>query len=70
VSAREREMLEARVERQREELADAIEDLRAGALARVDFAKSRLDLRRQVRQRPAAWLAGAWAIGFLIGVRR
>jgi hypothetical protein len=70
VSAREREILEARVEQRREELADAIEDVRAGALARVDFAKSRLDLRRQVRRRPAAWLAGAWVVGFLMGVRR
>jgi hypothetical protein len=58
-----REELEARIARERRALGAALEDLRERALAEVD-------LRRHVREHPSAWLAGALAIGFLMGVRR
>ena len=65
-----REFLEARIERERDELAHVIEDLRSGARARIHFARSQLDVRRHVRQRPWAWVGGALVTGFLIGARR
>ena len=65
-----REVLEARIERERDELAHVIEDLRLGARARIHFARSQLDVRRYVRQRPWGWLGGALLAGFLIGARR
>jgi hypothetical protein len=58
-----REDLEARIARERRALGVALEDLRERAVAEVD-------LRRHVREHPSAWLAGALAIGFLMGVRR
>ena len=58
-----RNVLEARIEREREALADALRDLR-------DQARLELDLRRRVRERPSAWLAGALVIGLLVGLRR
>jgi hypothetical protein len=63
VSAAPREVLEARILRERAALAEALAALRERALAGVD-------LRRRVRARPTAWLGGALAIGFLMGVRR
>lgn len=65
-----REFLEARIERERDELALAIEEIRSGARARIRLARSQLDLRRHVRRRPGAWIAGAVVLGFLIGARR
>ena len=61
--ASSREVLEARIENERKALADALCDLskRAG---------EELDLRRRVRAHPSAWLVGAVAIGFLLGLRR
>lgn len=58
-----REVLEARIVQDRRELSQALDELRDRALAEVD-------LRRRVQARPLAWLAGALAIGFLMGVRR
>ncbi len=58
-----RNVLEARIEREREALADALRDLR-------DQARLELDLRRRVREHPSAWLAGALVIGLLVGLRR
>ena len=58
-----REVLEARIVRERRALAEALGDLRERARAEVDP-------RRRVRAQPAAWLAGALVIGFLLGVRR
>lgn len=66
----EREFLEARIERERDELALAIADLRSGARARIRMVRSQLDLGRHVRRRPGAWIAGALVFGFLIGARR
>jgi hypothetical protein len=61
--ASSREVLKARIENERKALADALCDLskRAG---------EELDLRRRVRAHPSAWLVGAVAIGFLLGLRR
>jgi len=61
--ASSREVLEARIVNERKALAEALRDLsqRAG---------EELDLRRRVRAHPSAWLAGALAIGFLLGLRR
>ena len=58
-----REVLESRIEREREELAEALDDLR-------DRARAEIDLRRRVRERPSTWLAGAAMVGLLLGVRR
>lgn len=62
-AALSRELLQARIEREREELADALQDLRVQA-------RERVDVRRHVRERPSAWLGGALLVGFLYGVRR
>jgi hypothetical protein len=58
-----REVLEARIVRERKALAEALCDL-------SERGRAELDLRRRVRAHPSAWLAGALAIGFLLGVRR
>ena len=62
-AAASREVLEARIVRERAALAEALVDLRDQACAEVD-------LRRRVRERPSAWLAGALVVGLLLGVRR
>ena len=58
-----REVLEERIVRDRQALDEALGDLRERACEEID-------LRRRVRAHPAAWLAGALVIGFLMGVRR
>jgi hypothetical protein len=63
MSAVEAQVVEARLEREKEALAATLEDL--GQLAR-----ERADLGRRVRERPAAWLAGALLVGFLFGATR
>jgi len=62
-AASPREVLEERIVRQRRALAEALDDL-------GERARAEVDPRRWVRARPAAWLAGALVIGFLLGVRR
>jgi hypothetical protein len=62
-AAASREVLEARIARQRRALAVALGDL--GKRAREE-----IDPRRWVREQPAAWLAGALVVGILLGVRR
>jgi hypothetical protein len=62
-AALSREVLEARIARERAAIAEALGDL-------GDQVRAQLDLRRHVRERPAAWLAGALTIGLLLGVRR
>jgi len=58
-----REVLAARIVREREDLAEALDALRNRARAEVDP-------RSRVRAHPSAWLAGALVIGFLLGMRR
>ncbi len=62
-AAMSREALEARIVRQRKALTVAFGDL-------GERAREEIDPRRWVRERPAAWLAGAFVVGFLLGVRR
>ena len=62
-AAMSREVLEARIARQRKALTVAFGDL-------GERAREEIDPRRWVRERPAAWLAGAFVVGFLLGVRR
>jgi hypothetical protein len=62
-AAASREVLEARILRQRRALAVAFGDL-------GERAREEIDPRRWVRAQPAVWLAGALVIGFLLGVRR
>jgi hypothetical protein len=62
-AAMSREALEARIARQRKALTLAFGDL-------GERAREEIDPRRWVRERPAAWLAGAFVVGFLLGVRR
>jgi hypothetical protein len=59
----EARLLEARLEREKEALAETLEDL-------GQIARDRTDLRRRVRERPVVWLAGALAIGFWLGASR
>jgi hypothetical protein len=58
-----RNLLEARVEREQQELRGALEVL--GARARAE-----LSLGFRVRARPLAWVAGAFLMGLWLGVRR
>ena len=62
-AAPSRELIEARLAREREALADVLEDLRLRA-------RAELDLRQRIRERPAAWIAGALAFGVFLGIRR
>jgi len=59
-AAPSRELVEARLDREREELAELLEDL--GARARAG-----LDLRRRIRAHPIAWLLGATVLGVWLG---
>lgn len=58
-----REVLEARIARERLALADAIGELRTRA-------RAELELETQVRERPSVWLGGAPLLGFWLGARR
>lgn len=58
-----REELEAQIARDRRELSRTLEDL-------GDRLRAELDLGQQIRERPTAWLAGAFFIGLWMGVRR
>lgn len=62
-TAASREALEARIEREREALADALDELR-------EQAREQIDLRRHVAERPLVWLGGAMLLGFMWGARR
>ena len=62
-AALQRDVLEARIQRERQELSATIEELQARARAEID-------LRQRVREKPSAWLAGAVLVGFWWGVRR
>ena len=55
--------LRAEIERTRLELNRSLEGLRRDVTSRTDW-------RRWVRERPLPMLAGAFAVGFLLGSRR
>ena len=63
MTAASRELLEAQMARDRQELVAVLRDF--GARAREE-----LDLRRRVVERPSAWLVATWWVGFWLGARR
>lgn len=60
---RDGDALRRAVERDRSELRDAVQDLASVARARVDVAA-------RIREQPAPWLGGAFALGFALGAWR
>lgn len=58
-----REELEAQIASDRRELSRTLEVL-------GDRVRAELDLGQQVRERPSAWLTGAFLIGLWMGARR
>jgi hypothetical protein len=58
-----RELLEARIDREREALIEALDDVR-------ERTRAELDVARRVRERPLAWLVGASLVGLWLGARR
>jgi hypothetical protein len=61
-----REKLRREIERGQGELEEAMVELRST----VEGTIAKVDLRRRIAERPMPWLAGAFAIGLLIGLRR
>jgi hypothetical protein len=61
-SLRDAEEIRAGIERARQEIEVSVADLR-------NEVKRSLDVRRWVRENPAAFLGGAFALGFVIGFR-
>jgi hypothetical protein len=61
-----RELLEARLERDQQELVASLGHLRERL--RTDVAH--LDPRRRVEERPVPWLLGAALLGLWLGARR
>ncbi len=59
---REAEQIRAGIERARQEIELSVADLRN------EVTRS-LDVRRMVRERPLVFLGGAFAVGFLLGLR-
>jgi len=57
-----RELVEARLVREREELTELLEDL-------TTRARWQLDLGRRIRERPSAWLLAAMALGVWLARR-
>lgn len=57
-----RESLEARMERDRDELGEALRSLR-------DTAAASLGPRAWIRERPIPWVLGAFVVGCLLGRR-
>ena len=58
-----RDRLEAQIARERDALAETLEELRVRTT-------TKLDLRQRVRERPSAWLGGALLVGFCLALRR
>lgn len=57
-----RQQLEARIARERVELARTLEDL-------GEHVRAELDLGERLSERPSAWLAGAFLVGVWMGSR-
>jgi hypothetical protein len=58
-----RKELEAQIARDRRELSQTLEVL-------GDRVRAELDLKQKVRERPSAWLTGAFFFGLWMGARR
>jgi hypothetical protein len=63
VGDRSAERIREDLERTRAELAQLVQALRMEVVRTVDW-------REWVRRRPAAFLIGAFAVGFMVGARR
>ena len=61
-----RELLEARLERDQQELVASLGHLRE----RVRGDVAHLDPRRRIEERPVPWLLGAALLGLWLGARR
>ncbi len=59
----EKEALRQSIERNEAELRDAVEELTA-------VVKNEVSLAGQILERPSLWLAGGFAVGVLLAVRR
>ena len=57
-----RERLHAEIERDRVELRHAFEEMKVAT-------REAVSLERRIQQRPAAWIAGAFVLGFFLGYR-
>lgn len=61
-SEAERGLVEARIERDREELREAVSGL-------GDTVAASFDPRERIRERPIAWLLGGFLVGWLLSRR-
>lgn len=61
-SLRDAEAIRAGIEKARQEIEVSVADLR-------NEVKRSLDVRRWVREHPAMFLGGAFALGFVVGFR-
>ena len=59
----QRTVLEARLERDKLQLRNALHSL-------ADAARAKVDVRSRILERPILWLAGALALGLGLGARR
>lgn len=59
----EKEALRQSIERNEAELREAVEELTA-------VVKNEVSLAGQILERPSLWLAGGFAVGILLAVRR
>lgn len=61
-SEAERGLVEARIERGREELREAVSGL-------GDTVVASFDPRKRIRERPVTWLLGGFLVGWFLGRR-
>lgn len=61
-----RELLRRSIEERQGDLHEAVLDLQRVVEGGID----KLDLRRKIARDPMPWLAGAFAMGFILGIRR
>lgn len=66
----QRERIVENVEQNRLELKAAVQDLAATMRSRVREVRNRIDVRRQIGERPLPWLGASFAVGLLLGTRK
>ncbi len=66
----QRERIVESVEQNRLELKAAVQDLTDSMRSRVQDVRNRMDLRRQIGERPLPWLGVSFGVGLLLGTRR